>query len=288
MRSAVLAYIDRIGTAAVQVLAQRHPVLLVALICLSIEVEDVILRRHSSSPLRAARCVEIRPEKLGEHRSVARLFASNPVIVWPIRHADVPSHENGDPTGGKQTNPTCPGWHTGRSSRPLTAKLTVHRFRSPVGERFPAPVGLDAGRLVTPSDRPCHQHRQSQIDRPPAFSCGRARYATLGLSMGICACRAITPDAICLCAWDNARRWCKLGFGPLCGSFQDPWWRFAAIHTEAVARCRTPRRSRRQARPRAPVLRAPERPSRPYAGGGRGAQRPGADRHGQPTRKSGR
>ena len=97
----------RVGTAAVQILAQRHLVLLVALVCLSIEVEDVVLRRHSSSPLRTARCVEIRPEKLGEHRSVARLFAY-PVIVWPIRHADVSSHENGDPTGGKQTGPTCP------------------------------------------------------------------------------------------------------------------------------------------------------------------------------------
>jgi hypothetical protein len=33
---------------------------------------------------------------------VARLFACNPVIVWPIRHADVAFHENGDSAGGKQ------------------------------------------------------------------------------------------------------------------------------------------------------------------------------------------
>ena len=38
---------------------------------------------------------------------------------------------------------------------------------------------------------------------------------------------------------------------------------------EAVARCRTPRRGRGQARPRTPVLRAPERSLRPHTRGGR-------------------
>ena len=45
----------RIGPAAFQVFPQRQPVLLLALVCLSIEVEDVVLRRHSSSPLQSAR-----------------------------------------------------------------------------------------------------------------------------------------------------------------------------------------------------------------------------------------
>jgi hypothetical protein len=112
-----------IAAAAIQILAQRHPVLLVALICLGIEVEDVVLRRHSSSPLRTACQIEIRPDKLGEHRFVARLFACNPVIVWPIRHADVAFHENGDSAGGKQTD--CahprhgPGTRAGPSLRPI-------------------------------------------------------------------------------------------------------------------------------------------------------------------------
>ena len=42
----------RIGATAFQVFLQRHPVLLLALVCLGIEVEDVFLSRHCASPLR--------------------------------------------------------------------------------------------------------------------------------------------------------------------------------------------------------------------------------------------
>src|SRR4029453_17725629 len=90
-----------------------HSVLFVALVCLSIEVEDVVLR-HSSSPLRTACCVKIRPDKLGEHRIVGGLFSCNPVIVWPIPHADVAFHENGDSASGKQTD--CAHRHPGRGT----------------------------------------------------------------------------------------------------------------------------------------------------------------------------
>src|SRR5262245_47001697 len=41
----------RIGPTGLQILTKRQAVLPLALVCLSIEVEDAVLRRHLSSPL---------------------------------------------------------------------------------------------------------------------------------------------------------------------------------------------------------------------------------------------
>ena len=44
----------RIAAASFEIFPQGHPVLFLTLVCLSIEIEDVVLRRHSSSPLQSA------------------------------------------------------------------------------------------------------------------------------------------------------------------------------------------------------------------------------------------
>ena len=152
----------------------------------------VVIRHRLCS---AARCVEIRPKKLGEHRSVARLFASNPVIVWPIRHADAPSHENGDPAGGKQTGragihsttersgcrsrPAChidAAQGCKRSSNRPALRLTNSRFADFVR---PSPDATRAGEpgtawLDTPLGPALPPIRQCQVGRSArvfAWSC---------------------------------------------------------------------------------------------------------------------
>ncbi len=96
----------RVGAASFEILSQGHPMLLLTLVCLGIEVEDVVVLRHSSSPLQsAARHRQIRPREIGENRCVAGLFASNPVTIWPIRHASIPSWQDGDRVARKQSLP---------------------------------------------------------------------------------------------------------------------------------------------------------------------------------------
>src|SRR5689334_6089678 len=53
----------RVSSAGLQVFPQRQAVLPLALVCLSIEVEDAVLCRHLSSPLQSAHCSEIKPKK---------------------------------------------------------------------------------------------------------------------------------------------------------------------------------------------------------------------------------